>query len=69
MTHDVPARPAARPSAPMSPAQIAVKLTQIKALTLADIEGWRQIGLARRAPFDGELAALAARERELRDAG
>ena len=55
----------ARPAAPMSPAQCAVKLAQIKALTLAEIEGWR-LGLALRAPFEGELAALAAREKDLR---
>lgn len=53
---------------PMSERQIAVKLAQIRALSsLSEVEGWRQIGLARRAPFDGELAALAAREKELRN--
>ena len=60
-------RPA--PVAPMSPAQIAVKLAQIERLSLAEIEGWRRIGLSIRAPFDGELAALDARERELRRRG
>ena len=58
-----------RPSAPMSASQIAVKLHQISKLSLAEIEGWRQNGLSHRAPFDGELAALAAREKELRSAG
>ena len=56
--------------APMSPTQIAVKLAQIHALaSLAEVEGWRRIGLSIRAPFDGELAALDARERELRRRG
>ena len=59
----------ARPEAPMSAARIAVKLREISALSLAEIEGWRQIGLARRAPFEGELAALAAREKELQGNG
>lgn len=69
MTGQFPARVPSRPLAPMSAAQIAVKLEQIKALTLAEIEGWRQGALSSRAPFDGELAALTAREKELRNAG
>ena len=60
--------PPARACAPMSPGQIAVKLEQIRHLSLAEIEGW-QAALSMRAPFDGEIAALKARERELRNAG
>ncbi len=62
-------RPPVRPSGPMSSAQMAVKLEQIRHLSLAEIEGWRQNGLMHRAPFEGELAALLVREKELRNAG
>ncbi len=64
-----PAARSERPAAPMSPGVIAIKLRQIRGLSLAEIEGWRQIGLAQRAPFEGELAALSAREKELRGHG
>jgi|GEM_PF-2512123 len=52
---------------PMTPAQQAVKLQQIKVLTLPEIEGWRE-GLALRQPFPGEMEALILREKELRRA-
>jgi hypothetical protein len=42
------------------------KLEQIARLTLPEIEGWLfGIKVAARAPFDGEMSALAARKREL----
>lgn len=56
-----------RAAAPMSAAQVAVKLEQIRHLSLAEIEGW-YAGHEFRAPFDGEIAALKAREKELRHA-
>lgn len=42
------------------------KLEQIARLSLPEIEGWLfGIKVAMRAPFDGEMSALAARKREL----
>lgn len=42
------------------------KLSQIARLSLEEIEGWLfGIKVAMRAPFDGEMSALAARKREL----
>jgi hypothetical protein len=42
------------------------KLEQIKRLSLEEIEGWLfGIKVAARAPFDGEMSALASRKREL----
>lgn len=42
------------------------KLEQIARLPLDEIEGWLfGIKVAMRAPFDGEMSALAARKREL----
>ena len=63
MSSEAPARPAA----PMSAEMIARKLALIRQLTLPEIPGW-YAGHAFRAPFDGEIAALKAREKELRDA-
>ena len=51
----------------VSPAEQARKLAQIREIeTVEGVAGWRLgLHLSGRAPIDGELAALAAREREL----
>ena len=42
------------------------KLDLIRTLTAGEIEGWRQqLKLGTRAPFPGEMAALALREKQL----
>jgi hypothetical protein len=42
------------------------KIEQIARLSLDEIDGWLfGIKVAMRAPFDGEMSALAARKREL----
>ena len=52
----------------MTPADIAAKLALIRTLKCrAEIKGWReQMAHDGRPPFDGELAALVQREREVR---
>jgi hypothetical protein len=43
------------------------KLQLIRALSLSEIEGWReQLRTGARCPFAGELSALASREKQLR---
>jgi hypothetical protein len=54
----------------MTEPQIERKLEQIARLTLEEIEGWLWgIKVAMRAPFDGEMSALAARKRDLMQKG
>lgn len=52
----------------MTPADIAAKLALIRTLaSRAEIEGWHMQRMHDgRAAFDGEMAALAQREREVR---
>lgn len=50
----------------MTEPQIERKLEQIARLSIEEIDGWLfGIKVAMRAPFDGEMSALAARKREL----
>ena len=51
----------------MTSAQQAQKLSLIQTLSQSEIEGWRS-SIARQEgrPFDGETAALAAREKQLK---
>lgn len=50
----------------MTPSQINQKRALIQRLTLGEIEGWRaEITRHEGRPFDGESAALAAREKQL----
>jgi hypothetical protein len=50
----------------MTPAQQALKLEMIASLTRPEIVGWRrEIAQQDDRPFQGEIAALAARERML----
>lgn len=54
----------------MTEAQRQRKLEMIAKLQLEEIEGWLfGIRIAARIPFDGEMAALAARKRELKRNG
>jgi len=55
----------------MTPTEQAEKLAQIRKLkSTGEIEGWRlAIKLTARGPFEGELAALAKREKELEKEG
>jgi hypothetical protein len=54
----------------MTEPQIERKLEQIARLTLEEIDGWLfGIKVAMRAPFDGEMSALAARKRDLMQKG
>lgn len=51
----------------MTPAMQRHKLQLIRALSLSEIEGWReQLRTGARCPFAGELNALASREKQLR---
>jgi len=54
----------------MTPTEQAAKLAQIRKLESTDeIKGWRlAIKLTGREPFEGELAALAEREGQLKGA-
>ena len=50
----------------MTPEQQALKLEMIASLTRTEIVGWRrEIAQQDDRPFQGEIAALAARERIL----
>jgi len=54
----------------MTNAQITQKLELIDRLTLGEIEGWRtEITRHEGRPFNGESAALAAREKQLTQEG
>jgi hypothetical protein len=51
----------------MTPAMQRHTLQLISALSLSEIEGWReQLRTGARCPFAGELSALASREKQLR---
>lgn len=50
----------------MTDEQQAQKLDAISRLTSEEIEGWRSALGKHRPPFDGEPAALAAREKQLK---
>lgn len=51
----------------MTPAQITQKLALIDRLTLGEIEGWRsEIARHEGRPFNGEHAALTAREKQIK---
>ncbi|WP_375553371.1 hypothetical protein [Roseovarius mucosus] len=54
----------------MTPSDISQKLDLIRGLSREEIEGWRgQISATLGRPFNEEIAALAAREKQLNREG
>ena len=49
----------------MTPAEITNKLSQIRTLPALELLGWWQHFRDFRAPFEGEIAALQTRARQL----